>query len=153
MKDCLFCRYSNGKKVFAFDRTAPQANTESLFSASVIGCTYYIVLAIIWSMIWWGCGRLSCASCLSSAAFLEPRLLPFCGLSHPGTTQTGSLVAMVVLNAWHLAYCRYIGLDPIKWMMMYILNEVCHGSVTVCCLPDQRLCCLPPVVCFQIFFH
>ena len=38
---------------------------------------------------------------------------------------------MIVLNAWHRAYCRYIGLDPIKWMMMYILNEVGHDDVSV----------------------
>mmetsp|Transcript_11130 Transcript_11130/g.33371 ORF Transcript_11130/g.33371 Transcript_11130/m.33371 type:complete len:1061 (-) Transcript_11130:545-3727(-) len=67
--DCKFCRYSGGDKVFAFAGVAPQANTEALYSASVIGCTYYIVVAIIWSLIW------------------------------------------------------YIGLDPIKWAMMWILNE------------------------------
>ncbi len=39
-------------QVFGFPGQAPIANTESEFTASVIGCTYYIVAAIIWSMIW-----------------------------------------------------------------------------------------------------
>jgi H+-transporting ATPase len=67
--NCLFCSYSSGGKVFGFPGQAPIAGTEGEFSASVIGCTYYIVAAVIWSMIW------------------------------------------------------YFGLDPIKWAMMYILNE------------------------------
>ena len=82
VSNCLFCRYSNGKKVFAFDRDAPQANTESLFSASVIGCTYYIVLAIVWSMIWWGCGGTDMRLLPFVCCFIEPSLL-FCGLSYP----------------------------------------------------------------------
>ncbi len=47
----------------------PRANTEGTNTASVIGCTYYVVVGIIWSIIW------------------------------------------------------YVGLDPIKWVMAYILNE------------------------------
>ena len=50
-------------------RQVPRANTEGTNTASVIGCTYYVVVGIIWSIIW------------------------------------------------------YVGLDPIKWMMAYILNE------------------------------
>ena len=47
----------------------PRFGTEGVFTASVIGCTYYIVVALIWSIIF------------------------------------------------------YVGLDPIKWLMAYILNE------------------------------
>ena len=47
----------------------PRANTEGTNTASVIGCTYYVAVGIIWSIIW------------------------------------------------------YVGLDPIKWVMAYILNE------------------------------
>lgn len=67
--NCQFCRYSGGDKVKFFSGDAPQGNTESLYTASVIGCTYYIIVAIIWSLIW------------------------------------------------------YVGLDFIKWAMMYLLNE------------------------------
>ena len=47
----------------------PRYGTEGEFTASVIGCTYYVVVAIIWSVIW------------------------------------------------------YLGLDPIKWVLAWILNE------------------------------
>ena len=47
----------------------PRANTEGTNTASVIGCTDYVVVGIVWSIIW------------------------------------------------------YVGLDPIKWVMAYILNE------------------------------
>lgn len=39
-------------QVFGYPGQAPIAGTEGEFSASVIGCTYYIVVAVIWSMIW-----------------------------------------------------------------------------------------------------
>ena len=54
---------------WTLERQVPRANTEGTNTASVIGCTYYVVVGIIWSIIW------------------------------------------------------YVGLDPIKWMMAYILNE------------------------------
>jgi H+-transporting ATPase len=69
VEDCQFCTYSSGGKVFGFPRHAPIADTEGEFTASVIGCTYYIVVAVIWSIIW------------------------------------------------------YFALDPIKWAMMWIMNE------------------------------
>eukprot|EP00878_Enallax_costatus_P000726 GHUV01000839.1.p1 GENE.GHUV01000839.1~~GHUV01000839.1.p1 ORF type:complete len:832 (+),score=189.21 GHUV01000839.1:2414-4909(+) len=50
-------------------RTVPIASTESVYTASVIGCTYWIVVAWIWSIIW------------------------------------------------------YMALDPIKWLLMWLLNE------------------------------
>jgi hypothetical protein len=39
-------------QVFGYPGQAPIAGTEGEFSASVIGCTYYIIVAVIWSMIW-----------------------------------------------------------------------------------------------------
>ena len=48
---------------------APKAHTEGTATAAVLGCSYYVVVGIIWSIIW------------------------------------------------------YVGLDPIKWLMAYILNE------------------------------
>jgi len=67
--NCRMCHYSNGGTVFAFSKKVPRYGTESEFTASVIGCTYYVVVAIIWSIIW------------------------------------------------------YLGLDPIKWVLAWILNE------------------------------
>lgn len=55
---CHFCTYSIGypeppiAKFFS-SRQAPIAGTESSFGASVIGCTYWILVAWIWSAIWY----------------------------------------------------------------------------------------------------
>lgn len=68
--DCKFCVLSTGgENPFFSKRQVPLANTESAFTASVIGCTYYVVAAWIWAAIW------------------------------------------------------YMGLDPIKWFMFYVLDE------------------------------
>lgn len=68
--DCQFCTLSTGGTIpFFASRKVPLYGTESAFSASVIGCTYYVVAAWIWAIIW------------------------------------------------------HFGLDPIKWAMMYILDE------------------------------
>ena len=70
LKDCQFCTLSsNGDHPFFSSRKVPVAETESAFTASVLGCTYYVVAAWVWSAIW------------------------------------------------------YLGLDPIKWTMFYIMNE------------------------------
>lgn len=31
----------------------PRFGTEGVFTASVIGCTYYVIVALIWSIIWY----------------------------------------------------------------------------------------------------
>ena len=50
----VYTRQQSGclPQVFGFPGQAPIAGTEGEFSASVIGCTYYIIVAVIWSMIW-----------------------------------------------------------------------------------------------------
>ncbi len=68
--DCEFCTLSSGGfNPFFAKREVPIYGTEAVYTASVIGCTYYVVAAWIWAAIW------------------------------------------------------SFGLDPIKWMMHYILNE------------------------------
>lgn len=68
--DCQFCTFSSGGfNPFFTARQVPLAGTESEFTASVIGCTYYVVAAWIWAAIW------------------------------------------------------HLGLDPIKWIMYYIMDE------------------------------
>ena len=70
LSDCQFCQMSGGGyNPFWSKKEVPVAKTESAFTASVIGCTSYVVAAWIWSAIW------------------------------------------------------YMGLDPIKWFMHYVLNE------------------------------
>ncbi|KAL3143237.1 hypothetical protein ABBQ38_002088 [Trebouxia sp. C0009 RCD-2024] len=57
-KNCVFCRtaYRNdrhgGFPAF-FSRKVPQAKTENVFIDSVIGCTYYVIAAWIWAIIWY----------------------------------------------------------------------------------------------------
>ncbi len=68
--NCQFCVLSSGgENPFFSAKEVPIAGTESAYTASVIGCTYYVVASWIWAMIW------------------------------------------------------YILLDPIKWLMFYMLNE------------------------------
>eukprot|EP00195_Chlamydomonas_chlamydogama_P015211 CAMPEP_0202890410 /NCGR_PEP_ID=MMETSP1392-20130828/817_1 /ASSEMBLY_ACC=CAM_ASM_000868 /TAXON_ID=225041 /ORGANISM="Chlamydomonas chlamydogama, Strain SAG 11-48b" /LENGTH=1114 /DNA_ID=CAMNT_0049573971 /DNA_START=250 /DNA_END=3594 /DNA_ORIENTATION=+ len=68
--DCEYCSLSNDSKIpFWPNKTVPIALTESAFAASVIGCTGYVIVAWIWSGIW------------------------------------------------------YVLLDPIKWILCYVLNE------------------------------
>ena len=68
--DCQFCSLSSyGDHPFFASRKVPVAETESAFTASVLGCTYYVVAAWIWAAIW------------------------------------------------------HLGLDPIKWMLFYFLDE------------------------------
>lgn len=70
IEDCQFCTLSSGgNNPFFSAREVPIYGTEPVFTASVIGCTYYVIAAWIWSAIW------------------------------------------------------SFGLDPIKWLMHYILNE------------------------------
>ena len=56
----------------------PRFGTEGVYTASVIGCTYYVIVALIWSIIW------------------------------------------------------YVALDPIKWIMAWILNEDGFRNIKVC---------------------
>lgn len=70
VEDCQFCVLSTGGfNPFWSAREVPIYGTESVFTASAIGCTEYAIVAWIWAMIW------------------------------------------------------YVGLDPVKWMIMWILNE------------------------------
>lgn len=68
--NCVFCSLSSGGTIPFFPSGAvPRANTESAYTASVIGCTGYVIVAWIWSAIW------------------------------------------------------YMGLDPIKWALCWVLND------------------------------
>lgn len=70
LEDCVFCTMSSGNhNPFWNKRSVPLEGTESAFTASVIGCLGYIIVAWVWSAIW------------------------------------------------------YLGLDPIKWALFYVLNE------------------------------
>jgi len=51
--DCQFCTLSSGgNNPFFSAREVPVYGTEPTFTASVIGCTYYVVAAWIWAAIW-----------------------------------------------------------------------------------------------------
>lgn len=53
-ENCEFCGLSTGGKVpFFSSKRVPRAQTESEFTASVIGCTGYAIVAWIWSAIWY----------------------------------------------------------------------------------------------------
>ena len=70
IEDCEFCTLSSGGfNPFFSKKEVPIYGTEPTFTASSIGCTYYVIAAWIWAAIW------------------------------------------------------SFGLDPIKWLMHYILNE------------------------------
>jgi len=70
IEDCQFCTLSSGGfNPFFAAKEVPVYGTEPTFTASSIGCTYYVVAAWIWAAIW------------------------------------------------------SFGLDPVKWIMHYILNE------------------------------
>lgn len=72
LRDCQFCTLDNANFddiPFFSSKEVPLYGTESVFTASVIGCTGYVIAAWIWALIW------------------------------------------------------HFGLDPIKWIMMYILDE------------------------------
>ncbi|KDD77131.1 hypothetical protein H632_c12p1 [Helicosporidium sp. ATCC 50920] len=70
LDDCVFCTLSSGNENPFFNRrVVPLAQTESVYTASVIGCLGYVLVAWVWSLIW------------------------------------------------------YLGLDLIKWIMFYVLNE------------------------------
>ncbi|RMZ54903.1 hypothetical protein APUTEX25_000420 [Auxenochlorella protothecoides] len=70
LEDCVFCTMSSGNhNPFWNKRAVPLEGTESAFTASVIGCLGYVIVAWIWSAIW------------------------------------------------------YMGLDPLKWALFYVLNE------------------------------
>ncbi|PRW57643.1 plasma-membrane proton-efflux P-type ATPase isoform B [Chlorella sorokiniana] len=67
---CQYCTLSSGgDHPFWSNKGAPIAGTESAYTASVLGCTYYVVAAWIWSLIW------------------------------------------------------HMGLDPLKWIMMYMMDD------------------------------
>uniref|UniRef100_A0A7S0S4X3 P-type H(+)-exporting transporter n=1 Tax=Chlamydomonas leiostraca TaxID=1034604 RepID=A0A7S0S4X3_9CHLO len=52
--DCEFCGLSTGGRTPFFDsKVVPIAGTESDYTASVIGCTGYVIVAWIWSAIWY----------------------------------------------------------------------------------------------------
>ncbi|KAK9802623.1 hypothetical protein WJX73_006394 [Symbiochloris irregularis] len=50
---CVFCRLSNGKYPIAFAGIVPAADSEAEFTASLIGCEYFVVIAWIWSLLWY----------------------------------------------------------------------------------------------------
>lgn len=53
ISDCQFCGLSTGGfNPFFTSRVAPLAGTEGAFTASVIGCTYYVIAAWIWAGMW-----------------------------------------------------------------------------------------------------
>ncbi|CAL8464533.1 g4068 [Coccomyxa elongata] len=66
---CRFCMLSTGGSPPFFEHKAPVAHTESGSTDSTIGCTYYVIVAWIWAMLF------------------------------------------------------YLGLDPLKWALMWIFNE------------------------------
>jgi H+-transporting ATPase len=51
--DCSFCQLHSGGDIPFFSGIVPIALTESAYSASVVGCTGYVIVAWIWSMIWY----------------------------------------------------------------------------------------------------
>ncbi|KAK9868410.1 hypothetical protein WJX84_005277 [Apatococcus fuscideae] len=68
--NCVFCVLSSGGySPFLADKKAPQAFTESIYTDSIVGCTAYVIVAWIWSIVW------------------------------------------------------YMLLDPLKWILAYIMNE------------------------------
>ncbi|GLI62247.1 hypothetical protein VaNZ11_004843 [Volvox africanus] len=70
LKDCQFCSYSDHTPLKFFpSKEVPIEGTESRYTASVIGCLGYVIVAWIWSGIW------------------------------------------------------YVLLDPIKWILCWVLNE------------------------------
>ncbi|KAJ9508211.1 hypothetical protein QJQ45_021608 [Haematococcus lacustris] len=53
-QDCMFCGLSTGYKTPFFpSMEVPISGTESRYTASVIGCTGYVIVAWIWSAIWY----------------------------------------------------------------------------------------------------
>jgi len=50
---CSFCQLSSGGDIPFFSGQVPIALTESAFSASVVGCTGYVIVAWIWAAIWY----------------------------------------------------------------------------------------------------
>ncbi|KAL6757306.1 hypothetical protein V8C86DRAFT_2626506 [Haematococcus lacustris] len=53
-QDCMFCGLSTGHKTPFFpSMEVPISGTESRYTASVIGCTGYVIVAWIWSAIWY----------------------------------------------------------------------------------------------------
>ena len=54
LSDCQFCTLSSGgNNPFFSSRKVPVAETESQYTASVLGCTYYVVASWIWAIIWY----------------------------------------------------------------------------------------------------
>lgn len=59
IKDCRLCTLAHadesvgGNIPFWSAREAPTAGTEGAFTASVLGCTYWVVVAWVWSAIWY----------------------------------------------------------------------------------------------------
>ncbi|KAG2433300.1 hypothetical protein HXX76_008366 [Chlamydomonas incerta] len=52
--DCQFCSYSDFTPVKFFpSKEVPMAGTESVYTASVIGCLGYVLVAWIWTGIWY----------------------------------------------------------------------------------------------------
>ncbi|KAG1652728.1 hypothetical protein FOA52_007442 [Chlamydomonas sp. UWO 241] len=52
--DCQFCEYSNGGIIKFFPaREVPISHTESVYTASVLGCLGYVVVAWVWSIVWY----------------------------------------------------------------------------------------------------
>mmetsp|Transcript_6324 Transcript_6324/g.19568 ORF Transcript_6324/g.19568 Transcript_6324/m.19568 type:complete len:1015 (-) Transcript_6324:364-3408(-) len=53
-EDCVFCARSNGESVLYFpSKTVPIARTESVYTASVIGCVGYAAVAWVWCIVWY----------------------------------------------------------------------------------------------------
>ena len=53
LSDCQFCTLSSGNNhPFWSTKEVPRANTESAFTASVLGCLGYVLVAWVWSLLW-----------------------------------------------------------------------------------------------------
>lgn len=51
--DCEFCQQSTGKPVHYFMGKVPRHHTEGASTASIIGCLGYVIVAWVWSAIWY----------------------------------------------------------------------------------------------------
>ena len=59
IKDCQLCTLAHadesvgGNIPFWASREVPTAGTEGAYTASVLGCTYWVIVAWVWSAIWY----------------------------------------------------------------------------------------------------
>lgn len=48
VEDCQLCVNSQFNNVQFFSGIVPKAGTEGVYTSSVVGCTYYVIVAWIW---------------------------------------------------------------------------------------------------------